>query len=125
MTSSTAPTHALHPATLAAHGGSSVADPYRDLAPPLHLSTTFERAADGTLRGRILSPDKHEGEIVHALTLAELAALKSWRLANLAAPVGFRWQGTGETYTVACFEPIQVRHLGPNLVLATVKLSEV
>lgn len=84
-----------------------------------------ERAADGTLRGRILSPDKHEGEIVHALTLAELAALKAWRLANLAAPVGFRWQGTGETYTVACFEPIQVRHLGPNLVLATVKLSEV
>ena len=59
MTSSTAPTPALHPATLAAHGGSSVADPYRDLAPPLHLSTTFERAADGSYPGgRVYSRDQ-------------------------------------------------------------------
>ncbi len=59
MTSSTSPTPALHPATLAAHGGSSVADPYRDLAPPLHLSTTFERAADGSYPGgRVYSRDQ-------------------------------------------------------------------
>lgn len=44
----------IHPETLAAHGGSGVADPYRDIVQPIHLSTTFERAADGSYPGGCL-----------------------------------------------------------------------
>ena len=76
MTSPTAPTPALHPATLAAHGGSSVADPYRDLAPPLHLSTTFERAADGSYPGgRVYSRDQSPAYDGVELLLAEPASM--------------------------------------------------
>ncbi|MEF8767808.1 hypothetical protein [Candidatus Accumulibacter contiguus] len=41
----------IHPETLAAHGGSGVAEPYRDIVQPIHLATTFERAADGSYPG--------------------------------------------------------------------------
>lgn len=49
----------IRPETLAAHGGSGVADPYRDIVPPIHLATTFERAADGSYPGgRLYSRDQ-------------------------------------------------------------------
>ncbi len=39
------------PETLAAHGAYGPEQPFRDIAPPLHLSTTFERDTDGGLPG--------------------------------------------------------------------------
>ncbi len=41
----------LHPETLAAQGTGKVAEPYRDIVPPIHLSTTYERGADGGFPG--------------------------------------------------------------------------
>ncbi|HJU20989.1 MAG TPA: PLP-dependent aspartate aminotransferase family protein [Casimicrobiaceae bacterium] len=41
----------LHPQTLAAQGLGRVADPYRDIVPPIYLSTTYERGADGSFPG--------------------------------------------------------------------------
>jgi cystathionine gamma-synthase len=37
--------------TLTVHGLGRVADPYRDIVPPIHLASTFERAADGSYPG--------------------------------------------------------------------------
>ena len=34
--------------TLTVHGLGRIAEPYRDLIPPIHLATTFERAGDGS-----------------------------------------------------------------------------
>src|SRR5437762_11649360 len=42
---------ALHPETLAAQGMGKVAAPYRDIVPPIYVSTTYERGADGTFPG--------------------------------------------------------------------------
>ncbi|MEO8302667.1 MAG: PLP-dependent transferase [Betaproteobacteria bacterium] len=41
----------LHPETLAAQGMGRIAAPYRDLVPPIHVATTYERGADGTYPG--------------------------------------------------------------------------
>jgi len=41
----------LHRQTLAAQGMGRVALPYRDVVPPIHVSTTYERAADGAFPG--------------------------------------------------------------------------
>src|SRR5438093_10040538 len=41
----------LHPETLAAQGLGRVADPYRDIVPPIHVTTTYERGADGAFPG--------------------------------------------------------------------------
>lgn len=41
----------LHPRTLAAQGLGRVADPYRDIVPPIYVSTTYERGADGGFPG--------------------------------------------------------------------------
>ena len=41
----------LHPETLAAQGMGRVAAPYRDIVPPIHVSTTYERGADGAYPG--------------------------------------------------------------------------
>lgn len=46
------------PETLAAQALGQVSPPFHDLAPPVHLSTTFERAADGSYPGgRVYSRD--------------------------------------------------------------------
>jgi cystathionine gamma-synthase len=37
--------------TLAAQGMGCVADPYRDIVPPIHVSTTYERGGDGGFPG--------------------------------------------------------------------------
>jgi cystathionine gamma-synthase len=44
-------TRALRAETLAAQALGRVADPYRDIVPPIHVSTTYERAADGSYPG--------------------------------------------------------------------------
>ena len=41
----------LRPETLAAQGMGRIARPYLDVAPPIHVSTTYERATDGTYPG--------------------------------------------------------------------------
>jgi cystathionine gamma-synthase len=41
----------LHAETLAAQGMGRVALPYREIVPPIHVSTTYERGADGTFPG--------------------------------------------------------------------------
>lgn len=44
--------------TLTVHGLGAIAEPYRDLVPPIHLATTFERAGDGSYPGgRVYSRD--------------------------------------------------------------------
>lgn len=41
----------FRPETLAAQGMGRVAEPYRDIVPPIHVSTTYERGADGGFPG--------------------------------------------------------------------------
>ena len=41
----------LHPQTLAAQGLGRVAVPYRDIVPPIHVATTYERGSDGSYPG--------------------------------------------------------------------------
>ena len=41
----------LRPETLAAQGMGRIAEPYRDIVPPIHVATTYERGADGTYPG--------------------------------------------------------------------------
>ena len=54
-----AQTPGLAPETLAAHGGYRIDDPHRGLVEPLHLSTTFERAPDGSYPGgRVYARDQ-------------------------------------------------------------------
>jgi cystathionine gamma-synthase len=43
--------HKLHPETLAAQGLGRIAEPYRDVVPPIHTTTTYERGADGSYPG--------------------------------------------------------------------------
>jgi cystathionine gamma-synthase len=41
----------VHPETLIAQGLGRVAEPYRDIVPPIYVSTTYERGADGNFPG--------------------------------------------------------------------------
>ena len=41
----------LHPETMAAQGMGRVTAPYRDIVAPIHVSTTYERGADGAFPG--------------------------------------------------------------------------
>jgi cystathionine gamma-synthase len=41
----------LHPETLTAQGLGKVAEPFRDIVPPIYVSTTYERGADGAFPG--------------------------------------------------------------------------
>jgi len=45
-------TSSLRPQTLAAQGLGRVAEPYREVVPPIHVSTTYERAADHAYPGK-------------------------------------------------------------------------
>ncbi|QJR15259.1 trans-sulfuration enzyme family protein [Usitatibacter palustris] len=44
-------TKPLHPETLAAQGPGRVSEPYKDIVPPIHASTTYERGAAGDYPG--------------------------------------------------------------------------
>ena len=61
----------LHPETLAAQGLGRIADPYRDIVPPIYVSTTYERGADGAF------PEHGENpfEILLAHLIARVNAL--------------------------------------------------
>jgi len=58
--------------TLAAQGMGCVADPYRDIVPPIHVSTTYERGGDGGFPGgRIYArPDNPSFDQAEALIAA-------------------------------------------------------
>ena len=60
---------ALQPQTLTAQGMGRVAEPYRDIVAPIHVSTTYERGADGGFPGgRIYSrADNPSYDAVEAL----------------------------------------------------------
>ena len=48
--------------TLIAQGLGRIADPYREIVPPVHVSTTYERGADGGFPGgRIYSRADNPG----------------------------------------------------------------
>jgi cystathionine gamma-synthase len=52
----------LHPESLAAQGMGRIALPYRDVVPPIYVSTTYERGADGAFPGgRIYSRADNPG----------------------------------------------------------------
>src|SRR5271169_2591940 len=70
----------VHPETLAAQGMGRVAEPYRDIVPPLHLSTTYERGADGAFPGgrvysRADNPSYDQAEALIAALEGAAAAL--------------------------------------------------
>src|SRR6266536_2213218 len=70
----------LHPETLAAQGLGRVADPYRDIVPPIYVSTTYERGADGAFPGgrvysRADNPSYDQGEALIAALEGAAGAL--------------------------------------------------
>jgi cystathionine gamma-synthase len=70
----------LHPETLAAQGMGRIAEPYRDIVPPIHVSTTYERGADGSFPGgRIYSradnPSYDQAEALIASLEGAVAAM--------------------------------------------------
>lgn len=79
------------PETLVAQGPGRVAEPYREIVPPIHVSTTYERAADGTYPGgRVYSRAENPGydapeALVAALENAQSALLFSSGQAAAAA----------------------------------------
>src|SRR3954468_15338338 len=78
--------------TLAAQGSSGVAEPYREIVPPIHVATTYERGADGTYPGgrvysRADNPSYDQAEaLIAALEHAKAAMLFSSGQAASAAP---------------------------------------
>ena len=79
------------PETLAAQGLGRVTDPYREIVPPIHLSTTYERGADGSYPGgrvysRADNPSYDQAEaLIAALEHAKAAILFSSGQAASAA----------------------------------------
>jgi cystathionine gamma-synthase len=71
----------LHRETLAAQGLGRVADPYRDIVPPIHVSTTYERGEDlkypgGRVYARADNPSYDQAEaLIAALENAHAALL--------------------------------------------------
>jgi len=86
----------LHPQTLAAQGLGRVADPYRDIVPPIHVSTTYERAANGSFPGgRIYSrADNPSFDHVEAL------------IASLEAAAGALVFASGQAAAAAVFQAL-------------------
>jgi len=71
---------ALRPESLAAQGLGRVADPYRDIVPPIYVSTTYERGADGAFPGgrvysRADNPSYDQGEALIAALEGAAGAL--------------------------------------------------
>ena len=81
----------MHPDTLAVHGAHGPDAATGAVAPPIHLSTTFERAADGTLpHGYLYSRDANPNRVALERVLAALeggaaaAAFSSGQAATMA-----------------------------------------
>jgi len=85
-------TKKLRPETLAAQGLGRVAEPYKDIVPPIHVATTYERGADGSYPGgrvysRADNPTYDQAEaLIAALEGGEAAMLFASGQAAAAAP---------------------------------------
>jgi cystathionine gamma-synthase len=94
----------LHIDTLAAQGMGRVADPYRDIVPPIHVSTTYERGGDGSFPGgRIYSrPDNPSFDQAEALIAALEGAAGAMVFASgqAAAAAVFQALAPGEAVLV-------------------------
>lgn len=90
----------LRPETLAAQGLGRVAEPYRDIVPPIHVSTTYERAADGGFPGgRIYArPENPSFDQVEALlaSLEGAAAALVFASGQAAAAAVFQALAPGD-----------------------------
>ncbi len=90
----------LHPETFTAQGLGRVAGPHREIVPPVHLATTYERAPDGSLPGgrvysRADNPTYETAEgMLAALEGAAAAAL--FASGNAAAATVFQALAPGE-----------------------------
>ena len=94
----------LHPETLTAQGMGRVALPYLDVVPPIHLSTTYERAADGSYPGgriyaRADSPTYDQPEALIA-TLEGAASALLFASGQAAAATVFQALAPGDTALV-------------------------
>jgi cystathionine gamma-synthase len=92
----------LRPETLVAQGMGRVAAPYRDIVPPIYVSTTYERGADGTFPGgrgysRADNPTYDQAEAL---------------IASLEAAAAAALFGSGEAAAAAVFQA-----LGPGAVV--------
>ncbi len=86
----------LHPETRAAQGMGRIAQPYRDLVPPIHVATTYERGADGAYPGgRVYSrADNPSYDQAEAL------------LASLEGAAGAMLFGSGQAAAAAVFQAL-------------------
>jgi len=89
----------LHPETIAAQGMGRVAAPYRDIVPPIYVSTTYERGADGTFPGgrsysRADNPTYDQAEALIA-SLEGAAAAALFASGEAAAAAMFQALGPG------------------------------
>ena len=92
--------HELHRETLAAQGLGRVADPYRDIVPPIHVATTYERGAAGTYPGgrvysRADNPSYDQAEALIA-SLEGAAAAMLFASGQAAAAVVFQALAPGD-----------------------------
>src|SRR5215470_1903193 len=90
---------ALHPETLTAQGMGRVAAPYRDIVPPIYVSTTYERGADGSFPGgrtysRADNPSYDQAEALIA-SLEGAAAAMLFASGEAAAAAVFHALGPG------------------------------
>jgi cystathionine gamma-synthase len=89
------PKPAARPATRAAQALGRIAAPFGEIVPPIHLSTTYERAADGSFPGPVYSRDGNP-------TYRQLEAL----LADLEGGVAALSFGSGMAAAGAVFQAL-------------------
>lgn len=98
------PAPTLHPETLAAQGLGRVADPYREIVPPIHVATTYERGREGDYPGgrvysRADNPSYDQAEALVA-TLESAAAALLFGSGQAASAAVFQALAPGDTVLV-------------------------
>ena len=96
--------HPLHPETLAAQGMGRIALPYLEIVPPIHVSTTYERGADGSYPGgrmysRADSPTYDQPEALIA-SLEGAASAMLFASGQAAAAAVFQAMSPGDTVLI-------------------------
>ena len=91
----------LRPETLAAQGLGRIAEPYRDIVPPIHTTTTYERGADGSYPGgrvysRADNPTYDQAEALIA-SLEGAASAMLFASGQAAAAAVFQSLAPGDT----------------------------
>ena len=91
----------LRPETLAAQGLGRIAEPYRDVVPPIHTTTTYERGADGSYPGgrvysRADNPTYDQAEALIA-SLEGAASAMLFASGQAAAAAVFQSLAPGDT----------------------------